>query len=363
VIRAMSNHRTSPPRSLPTLGIIALLVASMVACSEGDARSEKDVKHITKSNATLDRTIQRNAPRQLWARGGSAADSAFSYPVFVSAESSLVYVSDAGAQHLIALDAATGRTQWRTPASEDAPGALTHPGAISIVPGGGVAAVDVVRRAVQFYEPSGRAGSAVQLFKLSPIQSLCVLRDSALLISGVPGPTPLARVDYASQLPTFVAMPWSDLNDAPRLRTQTWLASDGHGACATTLALGRGFAVYDGQRFGTPADYVEWFELPAIVSKRASSNGVTTVNESLDGKRTAALDAILRDTEVWIPFKGVSERAAHLIDVYDRGTGNYRHSFTLPDRITSAAANRTTLFILTVREGYPALVAYDVANR
>src|SRR5437764_14217838 len=154
----MNNHPTSPPRSLPTLGIIVVLVASVLACSEGDARAEKDVKRTTKSNATLDRVIQRNAPRQLWARGGSAADSAFSYPVFVSAESSLVYVSDAGAQHLIALDAATGGTRWQTPSLAGVPGALTQPGPISIVPGGGVAAVDVGRRVVQFYDASVRAG-------------------------------------------------------------------------------------------------------------------------------------------------------------------------------------------------------------
>jgi hypothetical protein len=181
-------------------------------------------------------------------------------------------------------------------------------------------------------------------------------------VGGVPGPSSIARVDGSGHVSAWVTLPWKDLEKAPHLRVQAWLASDRHGTCAIAMVFGRGFAIYDGTRFGTPSEYVEWFDMPGAVITQKTSPGVITTSAHLENRRIAARDAAVLPNEVWIPFQGTSEHAGRVIDRYDRKTGHYLHSTVINERIESATANDTHLFVTTTENGYPKLAAYDISK-
>jgi hypothetical protein len=336
------------------LGVGTGLTAPL-GCSKPDVSSASVARA---RNGALDRKMSPDAPRQLWVRGGSAQDTMLRHPVALVADGQLVYVIDGATGRVYALDAATGADRWHTNGEDRSEAALARPSALAAVPGGGVAVYDDERRAVQLFDRQGRAGARVPLLRLAPVQSFCALADGSLLLAGVPGPTPLARVGRDGQVQEWLPLPWPDLAKAERIQTQAWLAGDGRNACALALAFGRGFAIYEGGHFGVVGEYVEWFDLPQVVTRQRDDAGTRTTTTQVRGGRLAARDVILHDTELWIPFQGTTDLAYRLIDVYDRGAGSYLRSVTMPERVTSASADASRIFAVGVREGWPTVTAF-----
>ena len=295
-----------------------------------------------------------------WTRGGSERDTLLAYPRQAVADAHNLYILDAGRGQIVALRTSDGTVAWQranTPA----------PHAIAAVPGGGIAVADGDGRTISLLDSAGRPVATRALPTGTPaIRSLCALAPThlvaatadtshALLELRDDPPPPAGRGDAP---PRPLPLPWPDLAGRHYLTTQTWLAgATDDSRCVVALALGRGFALYDGARFSPPARYVEPFDLPGITRTRFTDGDRTVTREQLSSDRAAARIVALAAGRVFVSFAGESTLNGRLVDVHDARSGAYVGTSTLPHRASALAAHGRDIYIVYQRHGRPAVAA------
>lgn len=313
------------------------------------------------ASAQLTRRITPAPEHQRWIRGGSERDTILSFPRTLAVDDNHLYVLDADTHALLALRLADGALDWRVGGPRDS---TIAPIALTAAPSGrGVIVADAAHGRLVALGADGRPASApaVAFAAAADARSLCALPDGSVLVAGADPAGALLRVARHAPSPERVPLPWPDLAARHRLAIQVTLASAPVArspGCVVALALGRGFALYDGIRYVARERYVEPFDLPGVTTTVTGDSALYTRVERLDDSRLAARDVALSAARVAVAFDGSTAFRARVVDFYDRRTLDYASSLSFPGRIAAVADDGRTLYVAFMRRGRAAVAAY-----
>jgi hypothetical protein len=188
----------------------------------------------------------------------------------------------------------------------------------------------------------------------APITGLCGLHDGTLLTTTASDSTPILRFAADGSLLRRYDVPWPDLVGKPSLARQAVLiGTPSQSRCTLALNMGRGFAVFDGERFLPPAPYLEGFDVPEVQSLSGTGpDGMPFKSQHVMERRYATRGGTASDSLLYLTFEGLSADRGHLIDVYDRA-GTYQRSFKSDLRVEGLGYDQGTLFVLVFRDGHP----------
>ena len=357
----------APRGRILALALLALLPPA-AACGERAAaprdslRSETAQRSAPESPTTAPPlTPPRHplpAPVIRWLRGGSERDTLLAYPRQAVADARNLYILDSGRGEIVALRAVDGALAWRTGRTRAPATPPLAPAAIAPLPGGGLAVVDVRHHTISLLDPEGHLRASRDLPPtVGSVRALCALSHTHFLAAT--GDTSHALLELRDDAPPrHLPLPWRDLAARHYLTTQAWLAgSAARPRCLVALVLGRGFSLYDGERYTPPASYVEPFELPAVTRTRRTDGDRTVVRERLSNDRTAARDAAIGGGWIAIAFGGETGLRARLVDFYDEHSGAYLGTTPLGRRVSAIAAHGSHLYVLYQHVGRPAVAA------
>ena len=293
-------------------------------------------------------------------RGGSERDTIFTAPHALAVDDRHLYVLDADTHQLSALRLADGTLDWQKGGPRDS---SVTPVALTAAPAGhGVTVADATHgRLVTLDVAAGRPTAAIPFGAAADARSLCALPDGGFLVAGADPAGALLRVSAAAP-PRKVALPWPDLAARHRLAVQLTLGSSPTpaGGCVVALALGRGFALYDGADYVVRQRYVEPFDLPGVTTTLRGGAAAYTRVERLDDTRLAARDVALSADRVAVAFDGNTAFRARVVDLYDRRGGTYRRSLSFTGRIAAVADDGHDLYVSFMRRGRAAVAAFPL---
>jgi outer membrane protein assembly factor BamB len=292
----------------------------------------------------------------LWTRGGEADDTLLLMPWAMAADSGRVYVLDAAAHRLVALDAADGSVAWVAGSKGSGPGEFQSPTAVAALPGGRVAVADPQNNRITILGDGGFVSRTISSRDASDVTSLCGLSDGSLVIATLADTQPVLTMSPDGRVTGRYDLPWPDVAARPPITRAAKLVSAGGPACVLLLTLGRGFATFEGGRFTQRREYVERLELPhAEVTQTLRSR-----TQRLVERQIAAYDGAVDGGEIALAFEGRTADARRIIDVYELSTGTYLRSYRLPYPANGLARFGGRYYLLAERDGYPVLTALSL---
>lgn len=294
--------------------------------------------------------------RERWIIGGGEEDTTVLMPVGVVGNGELVYVLETQLHRVVALRAGDGSLVWRAGGEGSGPQELRNPTAIALDSRGNVVVVDQGNGRLAVLAPTGTFVEHVALQELGYPAGVCAARDGGVLVAPIVTEHPLVRVSAAGRVVERYELPWRDLADAGSLSTQGDLASDGDGGCVFALSKGRGFVTFKGGRM-TPHDYVEWFDVPA--TERSGDAYAGGRRETLAEGPTAAQGVGVGADGIAVGFSGRTNDAGRIIDIYDRNTGAYKHTWRAPRWFERMGRAGPLYVFITRKDGYPAVLAAE----
>jgi len=349
------RHLPAPPArlrravALPALALPALALA-FTACSTDAPRTLAQRHDATRAEA---RRFVAVAWDTLWTRGGEADDTLLLMPWAMAAGSGRVYVLDAAAHRVVALDAADGSVAWVAGSKGSGPGEFQSPTPVATLPDGRVAVADPQNNRITILGEGGFVSRTISSRDAADVTSLCGLSDGSLLIATLADTQPVITMSRDGRVTGRYDLPWPDVAARPPITRAAKLVSTGGSGCVLLLTLGRGFATFEGGRFTRRREYVERLELPdAEVTQTFRSR-----TQRLVERQIAAYDGAVDGGEIALLFEGRTADARHLIDVYERSAGTYLHSYRLPHPANGLASFDGRYYLLAEREGYPVLTA------
>lgn len=293
--------------------------------------------------------------REVWRRGGRRQDTVLRAPVFVAADSAMVYVLDRNPMAVVAFHASDGSVVWHSDTLDHPP--LGYLRDLAIRPNGEVVFLDD-NSMLHRVSPNGTWKAAIHLGDLGRPHSICVPDDTSLLLYTLEEHDPLARIDTLGRVLERYPMPWADLEGQPVIVTQSRLAAAPGGRCAVALTLGRGFATIRGPRVMARQEYIEAAPLPTVAVTPLEINGVQTKSISLPpGHPTAAPSVAVGDSRVVVLYAGRTAARYRILDTYDLETGAYLESWRIPIPATALAMSHKIVFLLGTSAGQPTLAA------
>lgn len=346
---------------------LAGAIAALAACRDarpGSTRGERPavVTTVTETTSTpfaLPPSRQRRMAPALnhhrWLRGGSERDTLFAFPRTLAVDDHHLYVLDADSHQVTALRTTDGSLDWHVGGRLDS---SLAPVAIAAAPARGLVLADAAHARLLTLGDDGRPLASIPFAAAADARSLCALADGSVLVAGADPTGALLRVSPHETSPTRVPFPWPDLDSRHRLARQISLASSPDAAgCVVALVLGRGFALYDGSRYVARQPYVESFDLPGVTTTTTGDSAAFTRVEQLDDSRVAARDVATSAARVVVAFDGASPLRARVLDLYDRSTGAYSRSVSLPGRIAAVADDGRDIYVAFMRHGRAAVAA------
>lgn len=276
-------------------------------------------------------------------------------PETIAADSANVYVGDQASRRVFALDARTGHVRWSSDRSGDTALADIRPALLTASRGGGVMVYDWTRAALLVLQANGNVVRRVTFGAPSPMNAVCELPDSSILIGHEQVSGGVLALDRLGHRVGYHRLPWQDLVREPNLVTQFSLAPTARG-CLLTLNLGRGFAEFSGGAFRDTVAYVEHMAPPRFSRVEESIPDGVRVTTTLLDHAGAANGVASTDRDIVMAFGGHTLDRSHLLDVYDLD-GRYRESFRTSGRVGAIAASGSSLYTLTYRDGRPVVVA------
>ncbi|HYR08640.1 MAG TPA: hypothetical protein VEQ60_12750 [Longimicrobium sp.] len=295
--------------------------------------------------------------RTAWTRGGTESDTALLAPVSLVADSNRVYALDPAGNRVVALAAADGSVAWTAGGEGSGPREFRAPSALALSPLDEVIVADPTNDRISILGREGEFRGTVPLRGIGHPVSLCPLADSSIVLTILTTTEfPVVRITRSGAVVQRFRLPWRDLHDALALAVQSEVAAlpDGKG-CVVALALGRGFARLEADRFGPPHEYVESMELPVPEWTRLNGRPM----QRLSKEQSAARGAFVVSNRLIVPFGGTSDDAGRIEDVYDARSGRYLYTHRLPFwSARTALAGHRSYHLVTV-EGYPAIRAVD----
>ncbi len=296
----------------------------------------------------------------LWAVGGDEQDTLLLGPNgFMAVDGERLYVSDAQRPRIVAFHRRDGSLAWMAGGKGAGPGEFRHPRSLSVTRSGELVVLDPVNVRLSILGTDGRLQREVPLGETPDPHSVCPLADGSFLLSTGYRDRSLLRISPAGAEVGRFALPWRGLDSLPALPRTATLASHPSGdGCLVALTKGRGFASIDttGSHGQTHA-YVEWFDLQLPVVKKEVVDGMRSTLEILPERRIAAASTAVDGGEVVFAFEGLTKQAGRYLDVYDRESGEYRHTLLVPNAVRGVARADGVYYLLTSQHGFPQLLA------
>lgn len=303
------------------------------------------------------RSFREVQARTAWTRGGTEFDTTLLAPLSLMADARNVYALDPAGNRVVALHAADGSVAWTAGRAGSGPRGFRTPSALARSPLDEVLVADPTNNRITVLGREGEFRRTVPLHGIGHPLSLCPLADSSIVVSLLTtADFPVVRIARSGAVVQRFRLPWADLHDAAALAVQSEVTAlpDGKG-CMLALALGRGFARLEADRFGAPHAYVEAMELP--VPEWTELNGRPM--QRLSKEQSAARGAFVVSDRLIVPFGGTSDDAGRIEDVYDARSGQYLYTHRLPFwSARTALAGRRSYHLVTV-DGYRAIRAVD----
>ncbi|WP_420127001.1 PQQ-binding-like beta-propeller repeat protein [Longimicrobium sp.] len=305
----------------------------------------------------MGRSFRDVQARTAWTRGGTESDTTLLAPVSLIADARNVYALDAAGSRVVALSAVDGSTVWTAGRTGSGPREFRAPSALALSPLDEIIVADPTNDRLAVLDRKGEFRGSVPLRGIGYPVSLCPLADSTIVVTILTtAGFPVVRLARSGAVLQRFRLPWADLHDAEALAVQSDVAAlpDGKG-CMLALALGRGFARLEADRFGPAHAYVEAMELP--VPEWTEVHGRPM--QQLSKKQSGARGAFVVSDRLIVPFGGESKAAGRIEDVYDARSGQYLYTHRLPFWSARTALAGQRSYHLTTSDGYPAIRAVD----
>lgn len=331
----------------------ACAVAVLLVCTGCGPRSGGDQA----DGPPTGRSFRDVQARTAWTRVGTEADTTLLAPISLIADASHVYALDVAGNRVVALSAADGSVAWMAGRTGSGPREFRAPSAFALSPLDEVIVADPTNDRLAVLDRAGEFRGSVPLRGIGYPSSLCPLADSTIVVTILTMEEfPVVRLARSGAVIQRFRLPWADLHDAEALAVQSDVAAlpDGKG-CMLALALGRGFARLEADRFGPPHAYVEAMELP--VPEWTELNGRPF--QRLAKEQSAARGAFVVSDRLIVPFGGESKDAGRIEDVYDARSGRYLYTHRLPFWSARTALAGQRSYHLSRIDGYPAIRAVD----
>ncbi|HEU4884631.1 MAG TPA: hypothetical protein VFT45_20415 [Longimicrobium sp.] len=334
-------------------GFSACAVGALLVCTGCGPRSGGDQA----DGPPTERSFRDVQARTAWTRGGTESDTTLLAPVSLVADARHVYALDPAGSRVVALFAADGSTAWTAGGAGSGPREFRAPSALALSPLDEVIVADPTNNRITVLSRQGEFRGTVPLRGIGHPLSLCPQADSSIVVSLLTtGEFPVVRIARSGAIVQRFRLPWPDLHHVSALAVQSEAAAlpDGKG-CVLALALGRGFARLEADRFGPPHAYVESMELP--VPEMTELHGRPM--QRLPKEQSAARGAFVVADHLIVPFGGTSADAGRIEDVYDARSGQYLYTHRLPFwSARTALAGQRSYHLMTV-DGYPVIRAVD----
>lgn len=298
----------------------------------------------------------------VWTVGGSEEDDRVLYPNGAMAvDSNHLYLLDPGDYRVTALGLADGNVAWTRGRRGRGPGEFRSLRGLSLLGEDEIVVLDgEVGRLVILGRDGRYRDNIISNEETGQFDSVCGFRDGTLLALSARPERPLVLLGRDGRVLQDFAYPWPDLADASSLvRFLTLIPSADGRACLAALTGGRGFVWYDAETrtFGSPAGYVEWFDVSGTSVERRTVGDTRITTERLNSYRQAVVSGVVENGVAEILFGGTTGDAYRLVDVYEAPAGEYLRSYRLPSAVSGFARSGDLHFVTAKRDGYPVVLA------
>jgi hypothetical protein len=272
-----------------------------------------------------------------WQTSAAFMDSVIASPSILTFNQGTLFVLDASAPRIVALDAKTGMYLWRLGRAGAGPTEFAGVSALFPDRNGGVGVVDIRNRRATRLDLRGKVSGTISTASMGqqPNQ-LCWFGDNRFLVADVFDPM-LGAFDTLGERVASLDPLWLDLTNADWESVQVTLRNNGSGTtCLVALSTGRGFALLAPGREPVVTRYIEEFEVYRVGARK-------------DEKKMtdwATYDAeFVGDTAV-IHFAGRTDDKYRLLDRYSAVTGSYIDTYRLPFKTGEFAAGAGLIFVV-----------------
>lgn len=308
------------PRRLPAQGSPVSAAAGAAGRGSGDA----------------ERRIIGKSWVPMWRAGGTPDDTLFGWVREHVADSSQVYVLDAGTLQLHAFSTRDGTHRWSVGGKGSGPGQLKRPVDVALATGGHVAVLDPGNGRVSFFAANGAFVRSTATPEAAVASALCVLSDQSMLMV-VTAPSAFAvRTDRSGRVIRRHAFPWRLDQEANELVTNaTFVRGAPASSCVAATSFGFGLAFFDVNGSVRTAPFVERVAPPTFRKTKLKDGDYAIM---LDKGDNAALGGWRDGDTTFVSFAG-SKVKGGVIDLYDQ-RGRYLASWPTPQEDRIYYANR-----------------------
>ena len=324
-------------RYLHNLSVASTCLAS-VACAGDRASNDLAI-----SNHTGTRRFIQVSFDTVFATQFSEQDTVLLDPGFMEVDSSGVVMYDVPRAAVVKLDG-SGKLMWTLGRSGGGPAEFRHVRDIERGPNGSIAVLDPGLGRVTILTPQGGVRAMVDVAAAGHAEQIVPLSGGRFVLGRLSSTAPFVVVDSLGVVQDSIKAPWLPFGSLNPMAAQFYLAaSNTPGRWVAGLSLGSVFWIMDGMSPLVPsASYVEWNDAPEPTITK-SGNAITTRVPNAP----TAVDLVLADTAMFVLFRGESEHAGRLIDVYEPATGRYRYSLLLPTTSTELAYSGGAFYLMT----------------
>lgn len=322
----MSHPPLSPDKQVPShspLALVLALVAVLGAACSPEPDPGRRIAAVTWDTA--------------WQTSAAFMDSVIASPSILTFNQGTLFVLDASAPRIVALDAKTGGYLWRL--GRAGAGPMEFAGVSALFPdrSGGVGVVDIRNRRATRLDSGGKVSGTISTASMGqqPNQ-LCWFGANRFLVADVFDPR-LGAFDTLGERAGTLDPLWLDLADADWESVQVTLRNNGSGTtCLVALSTGRGFALLAPDREPVVTRYIEDFEVYRVGARK----------DETKMSNWATYDAEFVADTVIIHFAGETNDKFRLLDRYSAVTGSYIDTYRLPFKTGEFAAGAGMIFVV-----------------
>ncbi len=228
----------------------------------------------------------------------------------------------------------SGELRWYAGRAGSGPGELLNPRAVAVDDRDRVWVLDMGNHRITGFGPEGRMADEVSLRNLeAALHTLAVNAAGNRFFGMVLGDRlqPVA-VDLAGRVDTGRRIRLRDAGDAGGIAFQGVARGAGAGdRWVYAFTTGDGFFRMDGvEALAERVRYPEWIPFPVTHVQRVEDDERVGITTRLSEPHFSAGDVVITGGRVLIRFRGSTDDAGRLLDIYDLESGEYLRTIRLP---------------------------------
>lgn len=289
-----------------------------------------------------------------WALGATRDDPRLELPFWIVRAGEGLFVFDAGAQRLLALDLA-GRERWRFGREGAGPDEFRNVRDVKASGDSLLFLLDPQNNRVTVLSHGGEVRRRVPLTQAGHAEQMVPLGPDRIVLVTMNADTPLVVIGHAGERRGVAAFPWRGFTRLHPLARQgnTAVSPDGR-RWVYGFMLGDGWFGFDGVR---PERFVgRYAEHRPFPSLEVRGGGGTQMVSLAQYTPCTGCDLALHDSSLYVLSGGSDRSARAVVDRFRLRDGAYLESFRLPGRARRLAVDDGTFYVV-VDEPFPGIVA------